>query len=101
MLVWRSIWRQHIVDLSICNADDVWNDRQIIHNHWSWFSLSTSCSRFYNQGNLSILNWNIKLNLKSETVGDEDGLDLDMLIDQETALRIFRVFSWSLDKKFI
>ena len=25
-------------------------------------------------------------NLKSETVGDEDGLDLDMLINQETAL---------------
>ena len=24
-----------------------------------------------------------------------------MLIDQETALRIFRVFSWSLDKKFV
>ena len=28
-------------------------------------------------------------NLNSETVGDEDGLDLDMLIDQETAPRIF------------
>ena len=31
----------------------------------------------------------LKWNLNSETVGDEDGLDLDMLIDQETAPRIF------------
>ena len=30
----------------------------------------------------------LKRNLKSETVGDEDGLDLDMLIDQETALKL-------------
>ena len=43
-----------------------------------------------NQGTVK----HIKLNLKSETVGGEDGLDLDMLIDQETAFRMLSFISF-------